>query len=130
MKTIQSLEQLQGVIYGVAYALINIDNIIIGEEKNFDFDVFENPKGGFCVKTEFVDYFIEPFFKGDHEQPADDAEPHLQEQIFYIGVGSKVSKVVKDFIEELERISDADYPDETITREGMKQDFKLSLTEN
>lgn len=129
MKNIQSIEHLQGVIQGAYLALID-EHIVIEEEKNFGYDVYENPKGGFCVKTEFTDYYIEPIFKGDHEQPADDAEPHLQEQIFYIGVGSKVSKVVKDFIEELERISDADYPDETITREGMKQDFKLSLTEN
>lgn len=128
--TIKSMDHLQGVVDGIAYALLNINNIIIEKEKNFSFDVFENPKGGFCLKTSFTDYYIEAIFKGDHNQPADDPEPHTQEQIFYISVGSKVSNVVRDFIEELERISDADCPDETVTREEMKQDFKLSLTED
>lgn len=129
MKTIQSIEHLQGVIQGAYLALID-EHIIIEEEKNFGYDVYENPKGGFCVKTEFTDYYIEPIFKGDNMQPADDPEPHISEQIFFYNVGNKVSKVVKDFIVELERISDADCPDETITRKEMKQDYKLSLTEN
>ena len=97
MKTIQSIEHLQCVIQGAYLALID-EHIIIEEEKNFGYDVYENPKGGFCVKTEFTDYYIEPIFKGDNMQPADDPEPHISEQIFFYHVGNKVSKVVKDFM--------------------------------
>lgn len=120
MKTIQSIEHLQGVIQGAYLALID-EHIIIEEEKNFGYDVYENPKGGFCVKTEFTDYYIEPIFKGDNMQPADDPEPHTDEQIYFISTKTTVRKVVKDFIEELERISNADCPEETISRQEMKE---------
>jgi hypothetical protein len=125
MKTIQSIEHLQGVIQGAYLALID-EHIIIEEEKNFGYDVYENPKGGFCVKTEFTDYYIEPIFKGDNMQPADDPEPHISEQIFFYHVGNKVSKVVKDFIVELERIADADAPDDTISRQELKENAVIS----
>lgn len=128
MDTINNLEQLQGIIQGAYLALID-EHIFIEDDKNFDFDVFENPKGGFCVKTSFTDFYIEPIFKGNHDQPADDAEPHIDEQILFIPVGTKSKKVVKDFIEELERISVVDVPEETISRQELKENYKLSTIE-
>ena len=124
MVTIQSLEQLQGVIQGVYDTMLVTEQVRIDDEKEFNYEVYKKTEDVFIVETEFIEYFVKPIFTGDHLQPADDAEPRKQDNILYVVIGDTTSDVEDAWIYELRRIEDADFP-EVISRKEEKENYRF-----
>lgn len=110
METIENLDQLKGIVFGVYNTLEIKGDIKIESEKDFKVYVDGNHPF-FEVTTEFIDYYITPKYENDLPKP------NYQPQIHYVRVGDKVEKVVKDMIVEFERIYNSPDPSDTPTKE-------------
>ena len=106
MKTLQSLEQLDAIVY----TLVNHTSFDVSEDKEFEYKTYKKDNM-LCVYTSFIEAYSEPNFKGDYLQPADEYGIIRNEQIHYYLAGDLILKIIKDMEAELERIMDADEPE-------------------
>lgn len=113
METIQSKEQLQGIVQALYYAN-QLSNEPIEDEKELYLSVKEIAPYRFCVKIDFVDYLITPDFENDEN------EKHINSQFLYYNIGNSVHKIVKDVLAELETIYNAPLPD-VLTKDELKE---------
>lgn len=103
METIQSKEQLQGIVQALYYAN-QLSEEPIEDEKELYLSVKEIEPYRYSVRVEFVDYLITPDFENDEN------EKHTSKQILFYNVGNSVHKIVKDILSELETIYNAPLP--------------------
>lgn len=113
METIQSKEQLQGIVQALYYAN-QLSNEPIEDEKELYLSVKEIAPYRYCVKIDFLDYFITPDFENDEN------EKHINHQILYYNIGNSVHKIVKDILVELETVYNAPLPD-VRTKDELKE---------
>lgn len=105
MQTIQTYEQLKGICQAIYYCN-QLSEYAIEEEKEFDIEVWKtDATDEFRVVVSYIEYYIE----ATHE-----SEPHtpsVYKQIFTVKIGDSVKKVVKDILNEIDTIYDAEIPE-------------------
>jgi hypothetical protein len=107
MNKVKSFEKLQGIVEALFYA----NTSEIETEKNLDITAHVCSVGEYKIQVSFTDYLTPPKFKGDHLQPADENVEHRSTQVFFVSAETKVHKVCKDILCELERIEELPTPE-------------------
>lgn len=101
-----TLEFVSGLVHGAYYA----SDLEIEDEKNFDFLVNETDKF-FEVTTEFVEAYKETKFKGDYFNEPDPNDEVMGYNTLYFLKNERPFKIVKDFLDALERVAEMPLPE-------------------
>lgn len=106
----QTLDYYKGLVYGIIEYETS-EGIHISDEKEFEYRVFERGNNGWAVEMKCIQAYKEAKFKGDYFQPADNDEPIHYEQVLYFTFDTKVNKVIKEVILELNNIANMPTPE-------------------